>query len=124
MRGRFRILCVDDDKTGLTIRTMLLEKFGYEVFPANTAPEAMSILASEHINLAILDYYLGKTTGTELAASMKKRQPELRIILLSGITEEPEGLENVDQLMFKGAGPENLHAVVRSLTGEDSEKAA
>ena len=124
MQGRFHILCVDDDATGLTIRTMLLEQFGYEVFPAHTGPQAMSILASESVDLAILDYYLGSTTGTELAASLKKRQPELRIILLSGMTEKPEGLENVDRLMFKGEGPENLHALVRSLTGEDKQKAA
>ena len=124
MHERVRILCVDDDTTGLIIRTMLLEKFGYQVFPAQTEPEAMSVLSSGEIDLAILDYYLGSTTGTMLAATIKKQQPGLPIILLSGIAEIPEGMENVDRLLFKGEGPQSLQATVRSLTREGNRKAA
>jgi DNA-binding NtrC family response regulator len=124
MQEKLRILCVDDDAAGLMIRTMLLERFGYEVIPADTGEKAMSILAAEGIDLAIVDYCLGSMTGTELAERMKKQQPELRIILLSGAMDISEGLENIDRFLLKGEGPQRLAALVRLLTEEKNEHAA
>jgi CheY-like chemotaxis protein len=124
MQQKLRILCVDDDAAGLMVRTMLLERFGYEVIPADTGEKALSILAREDIDLAIIDYCLGSMTGPQLAERMKKQQPDLRIILLSGSMELSEGLENIDRLMLKGEGPQRLAALVRLLTAEKGEHAA
>ena len=124
MHEKLRILCVDDDAAGLMIRTMLLERFGYEVIPANTGERALAILAAEDIDLAILDYCLGSMTGTDLAERMKRQQPDLRIILLSGAMEISEGLENIDRFLLKGEGPQRLAALVRLLTREKTDHAA
>ncbi len=124
MHEKLRILCVDDDAAGLMIRTMLLERFGYEVIPTNTGERALAILAAEDIDLAILDYCLGSMTGTDLAERMKKQQPDLRIILLSGAMEISEGMENIDRLLLKGEGPQRLAALDRLLTREKTDHAA
>lgn len=124
MHEKLRILCVDDDAAGLMIRTMLLERFGYEVIPTNTGERALAILAAEDIDLAILDYCLGSMTGTDLAERMKKQQPDLRIILLSGAMEISEGMENIDRFLLKGEGPQRLAALVRLLTREKTDHAA
>ncbi len=124
MHEKLRILCVDDDAAGLMIRTMLLERFGYEVIPASTGERALGILAAEDIDLAILDYCLGSMTGMDLAERMKKQQPDLRIILLSGAMEISEGMENIDRLLLKGEGPQRLAALVRLLTREKTDHAA
>src|SRR5664280_1301957 len=55
VQGRLRALCVNADATGLMVRTVLLEKFGYEVIPATTGKQAIAIVASEDINLAIVE---------------------------------------------------------------------
>ena len=124
MHEKLRILCVDDDAAGLMIRTMLLERFGYEVIPASTGERALGILAAEDIDLAILDYCPGSMTGTDLAERMKRQQPDLRIILLSGAIEISEGMENIDRLLLKGEGPQRLAALVRLLTREKTDHAA
>jgi CheY-like chemotaxis protein len=121
---KLRILCVDDDAAGLMIRTMLLERFGYQVIPASTGERALGILAGEAIDLAILDDCLGSMTGTDLAERMKKQQPDLRIILLSGPMEISEGLENIDRFLLKGEGPQRLAALVRLLTRDKRDHAA
>lgn len=124
MHEKLRILCVDDDAAGLMIRTMLLERFGYQVIPASTGERALGILAGEAIDLAILDDCLGSMTGTDLAERMKKQQPDLRIILLSGPMEISEGLENIDRFLLKGEGPQRLAALVRLLTRDKRDHAA
>jgi CheY-like chemotaxis protein len=121
---KLRILCVDDDAAGLMIRTMLLERFGYQVIPASTGERALGILAGEAVDLAILDDCLGSMTGTDLAERMKKQQPDLRIILLSGPMEISEGLENIDRFLLKGEGPQRLAALVRLLTRDKRDHAA
>jgi CheY-like chemotaxis protein len=106
------------------VRTILLEKFGYEVIPATTGKQAIAIVAFEDIDLAIVDHHLGSMTGTELVAMMEKQQPGLRIILVSGAMQLSEGLEKVDRLLLKGEGPQRLAALVRLLTDEKGENAA
>jgi len=124
MQEKLRILCVDDDAAGLMVRTMLLERFGYEVIPVETGEKALGILATEDIDLAIVDYCLGSMTGTQLAERIKKQQPDVRIILLSGAMEISEGLENIDRLLLKGEGPQRLAALVHLLTEEKGKHAA
>lgn len=124
MQERLRILCVDADATGLMVRTVLLEKFGYEVIPATIGKRAIAIVASEEINLAIVDRHLGTMTGKELIERMKKQQPGLRIILFSGAMQLSGGLDKVDRLLLKGEGPQRLAALVRLLTDEKGESAA
>jgi CheY-like chemotaxis protein len=56
VQERLRVLWVNADATVLMVRTVLLEKFGYEVIPATTGKQAIAIVASEDINLAIVDH--------------------------------------------------------------------
>jgi CheY-like chemotaxis protein len=116
---RLRILCVDDNAVGLMIRASLLEKFGYEVIPSTTGKQAMGILASENIDIAIVNHYLGSSTGIELVTRMKKKRPGLRTVLFSGTLEILEGLESLARFMLQGEGPQRLDALIRLLTNEE-----
>jgi DNA-binding response OmpR family regulator len=109
------ILCVDDEPTALRIRGLLLEHAGYKVFPAPDATAALKIFKSQIIDLVISDYLLPDLTGTELTLEMKLARPFVPVMLLSGITELPGGVEHADVFMSKLGGPVELLEKVADL---------
>jgi DNA-binding response OmpR family regulator len=102
------ILCVDDEPTALRIRGLLLEHAGYKVFPAPDGAAALKIFKSQIIDLVISDHLLPDLTGTELTREMKLARPFVPVMLLSGITELPRGVEHADVFMSKLGGPIEL----------------
>lgn len=112
------ILCLDDEAVGLAVRAMVLRTTGYTVFTASSAEEALHILADHHIDLVINDYLLQGTTGTQVAASMKQIRPHIPILILSGVTELPEGMEFADFFLSKCEPPPVLLATVADLLAQ------
>jgi DNA-binding response OmpR family regulator len=109
------ILCVDDEPTALTIRTLLLEHAGYKVVPAPDATAALKFFKSQIIDLVISDHLLPDLTGTELTLEMKLARPFVPVMLLSGIAELPQGVEHADVFMTKLGGPVELLEKVADL---------
>jgi len=109
------ILCLDDEAVGLAIRAMVLRFAGYTVFGAASAEEALQILANHQIDLVINDYLLRGTTGTQVAASMKKIRPDIPVLILSGLIEIPEGMEFADSFLSKLEPPPVLLATIAEL---------
>jgi CheY-like chemotaxis protein len=102
------ILCVDDEETSLLLRKPVLEQAGYEVMVAASAIQALEIISSRKIDLLLTDYLMPGQTGTELARAAKNICPELPVILLSGVTELPPDMENVDLFVSKIEGPQSM----------------
>ena len=101
----FVILCVDDEALPLTLRTLVLQKQGYQVKTALSAADAMQILDSCHIDLVLTDQLMPGGTGTELARSVKQVQPNLPVILISGVNEIPPDMMHTDLFISKVEGP-------------------
>ena len=112
------ILCVDDDAAALTVRALVLSSAGYEVISASNANEALAILTTHPIDLVITDHLLGRGTGAELAAHIKRHKPHVLIALLSGLSEPPEGAEYADVYLLKGTGVPEFLAAVRKLLAQ------
>ena len=112
------ILCLDDEPVGLAIRATVLRVAGYTVFTASSAEAALHILGDQHIDIVISDYLLQGTTGTQVAASMKHIRPHIPILILSGVTELPEGMEFADCFLTKGQPPPVLLATVANLLAQ------
>jgi two-component system, NtrC family, response regulator AtoC len=79
-----RILIVDDE-------TRLVEAFrehltddGMRVYTASRADEALSILTSETIDVAILDIQLPDMNGVDLLLKLKQIEPTIEVIMLTG----------------------------------------
>jgi FixJ family two-component response regulator len=51
--------------------------------------------------LVISDHLLSSITGTQMAAEMKREKPSVPIIILSSVTEIPEGVEHADLFLSK-----------------------
>ncbi len=113
------ILCVDDEETGLYFRKLILEGNGYRVLTATNQHDAMKLFVEEDLDLVVTDHLLGRSTGTKMAAEMKRQRPDLPIIVLSGTTDLPQDVNRVaDAFISKTDGPERLVEVVNELLGK------
>jgi CheY-like chemotaxis protein len=102
------ILLVDDEELPLTLRKLVLEMQGYQVVTAQSAPDAMRVLIDHPVDLVLTDQVMPGGTGTELTQSIKKRWPDLPVILISGINEIPPDAIYADSFISKVEGPAAL----------------
>jgi DNA-binding response OmpR family regulator len=111
----YRVLCVDDEASGLKLRQMILERKGYSVFTAETVSKALELFKSRDFDLVITDHLLGRETGTSMAKEMKRLRPTVPVIVLSGATDTPDDIASADAFLSKAEGPELLLARVHEL---------
>ncbi|HEV2556400.1 MAG TPA: PAS domain S-box protein [Bosea sp. (in: a-proteobacteria)] len=87
--GTETILVVEDDARVRRVAVARLEDMGYRVLQAETAAEALPMLAA-HPQVALLftDIVMpGGMSGDELAHEARRQRPDLKIILTSGFAE-------------------------------------
>ncbi len=96
------ILCVDDEAAGLAVRSLVLKSAGYEVVSAADGAAALKLFRSVQVDLVITDHLLPGLSGTQLAAEMKRLNPAIPILLLSGLVEAPPGSEHANLVITKG----------------------
>ncbi len=90
------ILLVDDNKLVRTSLIMMLEDMEYRVIEAETAKQALAIVAGdETIDAALVDFRLPDMDGLELAAKMRGLRSGLRLIIVSGQSVAPQALTAV-----------------------------
>lgn len=108
------VLLLDDDLVNLHLRSTILRQHGYNSLTASTIEEANELL--DQIDIAVLDYHLGAGKfGTEVAASLRKKRPQVPIIILSATLERRFGGVE-DMHLLKGySSNDDLLAALRSL---------
>jgi CheY-like chemotaxis protein len=110
------ILCIDDEPQGLQIRQMLLQSRGYKVLTASCGKEALEVFAQYPVDAVILDYSMPEMNGGELAAELKRRRPDIKILMLSAYVDLPqEVLATVDARAVKGTSPVHFLTVLETL---------
>lgn len=115
-----RILCVDDEPVGLTVRKLLLERRGYQVDTAPNGASAIDLFKIRPFDLVLLDYYMPAMNGAEVARVMRQIKPKARIVMLSAyVTLPDEALEHVDASITKGVHPEALLDSIRQIISLD-----
>jgi len=82
-----RLLLVDDDRFAHELYGDLLVKFGYRVESALTAQEALKKASRERFDLVITDLLLPDSDGVSLLAELKRRDPELGVIVITALEE-------------------------------------
>jgi CheY-like chemotaxis protein len=84
------ILLVDDNEAVRKATSALLQARGFEVLEASNGMEAihLSDQFSKPIHLLITDVVMPKMSGASLARELSKRRPSLKILFMSGYSEE------------------------------------
>jgi len=118
------ILCIDDEAAGLLPRRLLLESAGHRVVEARSGEEGIRLFQSSKIDAVILDYWMSGIKGTAVAAALKRLDPTIPIIVLSGMSDLPgEAAGLVDQWLVKGSHrPEYLLDSVNALLQRRARK--
>jgi len=94
-RGTGRLLVVDDLDLVLEFASSFLKQAGYQVLTANSAEEAVKILAQQKLplDLVLTDYAMPGKNGWQLIQEITARWPLTRCILASGYLDDEERAE-------------------------------
>jgi PAS domain S-box-containing protein len=88
-QGDETVLLVDDDEGVRTWTQLMLEKCGYRVLVAPTAMEALALAATQpSVDLLVTDVIMPKMSGVEVAEAMLLRFPEMKVLYISGYTDD------------------------------------
>ncbi|MGA2325239.1 MAG: response regulator [Bryobacteraceae bacterium] len=79
-----RILIVDDEILVLAEFKTALELEGYKVWTSQSAKAALTIVQEASFDLIVLDFIMPGMDGLELLARIRKHQPLVRSIIISG----------------------------------------
>lgn len=128
-----RILVLEDDPDIHDVLVHNLKRAGYRVWGAKTGSDALSILADEKIELAILDVMLPDLPGTEVCRRMREsdRHKSVPVVFLTARTEEHDRIYGFsvggDDYVAKPFSPRELlarvQAILRRTTGSISGEA-
>ena len=88
--GTETILLVEDDDGIRRLARLILDSLGYHLLEAADGQEALA-LAQQHtggIDLLVTDVVMPRLGGRELADRLRLLRPELKILYLSGYSDE------------------------------------
>jgi two-component system, cell cycle sensor histidine kinase and response regulator CckA len=93
------ILVIDDETSVRRICRLVLEKAGHCVLEASDGVKALDLLRtySGPIDLIVCDVVMPNMSGIEFVEQLKREQPEMKVLLISGQVESSpiEGLEMI-----------------------------
>lgn len=116
------VLVVDDENAVRHVQERLLARAGYDVISCASADEALDALErhSPEIAVALVDVFMPETNGHELAAAIRERYRDVKIVMVSGgMTGEMEDASGFDGLLEKPfTGAMLLAEVGRHLDGK------
>jgi two-component system, cell cycle sensor histidine kinase and response regulator CckA len=119
--GTETILLVEDEAPVRVLVRRILEEKGFTVCEAQHPEEAASIAGQDHrrIDLLITDVIMPRTSGDQLARRIHALRPEMKVLFMSGYTDEALGnhgvLEAGTSFLAKPFSAEALVRKVRKL---------
>ena len=85
------ILVVEDVECIRRMVCAMLAQSGYHCLEAGDGVEALDVLESDagSVSLVLTDMIMPRMTGTELAEAVLRSWPEIRIMFMSGYSDDP-----------------------------------
>jgi PAS domain S-box-containing protein len=119
-RGTETVLLAEDEDAVRRLVQRALELHGYSVLPARNGEEAETIERAHTgpIHLLVTDVVMPGMGGRELADTLKSRRPQLKVLYMSGYTNDEVVRHGVivarDAFLQKPFTPTSLVAMVRA----------
>ena len=117
--GKETILVVEDQAEVRRFAVAVLKGYGYRVIPMETASEALLVCEREPVDLVLTDVVMPNINGWELATRLGKLQPGIKMLFMSGYTDDVIArygvLEEGAKFIQKPFGPDELAEKVRAV---------
>ncbi|HYM01745.1 MAG TPA: PAS domain S-box protein [Stellaceae bacterium] len=129
LRGRERILVIDDDVDLTDMLSIGLDRLGYEVVALNDPDEGIAVVAESPgaWDVVISDQAMPGLKGIALLERIKQLRPALRVILCTGYsdgaTEAAALAAGIDAFFLKPVLPEQIAGAIRRLVDGPSAAA-
>jgi CheY-like chemotaxis protein len=100
VKGNEAILLVDDEESTIQVEELMLRKLGYQVTPALGGKEAVELYKEKMVDLDLvaLDMIMPEMNGKDTYDALKKINPEVKVLLVSGYSQNKQ----IDELMDQG----------------------
>ncbi len=121
LHGSETILLVEDDDTFRHVMKRFLKRYGYKVFDAACPADALEINAGSPtpVRLLVTDVLMPGMNGAELARKLSESNSEIRIIFMSGYSEDVldnrAGVSGGENFLRKPFESEELIQMVRKV---------
>src|SRR5471032_1093198 len=127
-RGSEVVLLVEDEDAVRKLARIILEVSGYVVLDARNGREGLALCETHHgpIDLLVTDVMMPELGGRELAEGAIKLRPGLKVMFMSGHTEDTvlkEGVQKGTAFLQKPFTPARLAQKVRE-TLDSADKSA
>jgi len=116
------VLVIDDDKTIRRTITEILQAEGFNIQVAKDGGEALEKSQREHYDIALVDIRLPDIDGIKLLKMLKRDNPEIKEIVVTGYPSLQNAVEAVnegaDGYIIKPFKPSALLAIIREKLAE------
>lgn len=114
-----RLLIVEDDPTMSEMLAYNLRREGFEVAIALDGPTGLALAGEDDVSLLIVDLMLPGLDGMQIAREMRRRRPDLIILMLTAKGEEQVRIQGfgagIDDFLTKPFSMSELIARVKAL---------
>ena len=104
LTGNGRVLLVEDEDIVRSFAVRALKRQGYEVLEASTGVEALEVMAQhgDKVDIVVSDVVMPEMDGPTLLKELRKTNPDLKIIFVSGYPHEAfeTSLDKNEQFAF------------------------
>jgi two-component system cell cycle sensor histidine kinase/response regulator CckA len=84
-----KVLVVDDDAPACSLAARIIREAGYDVVMTTSVSRALGYVdAGEMFDLAVLDVVMPEMTGDVFAAALRRRQPDVPVLFVTGFADE------------------------------------
>ena len=115
VRGRQRVLLIDDDPLILETMTSLLDGAGYEVETTTSGEDGVERYRRRPFDCVVTDALMLGISGLIVCRAIKDHDPRAYVVVMTGVEHDPDDLRaaGVDRVLIKPARRAQILDAVR-----------
>jgi CheY-like chemotaxis protein len=91
-----RVLIIDDEENQRKVLGIGLKVEGFEVFAAASGEDALRLLTTTRVDVALVDLMIPGMNGLEVSRQIVRRHPDIRVLLASAYHLSARQMERAD----------------------------